>query len=97
MGDSPKWVKSRRRREKKRLNVGNNNGQTMHGACKPPGPKHNFFCSNLINIIKLPLNLKVAQNKKEGRVSNSLRPGLFRFKYDNLFGKIVGKICCKKP
>ena len=27
MGDSPKWVKSRRRREKERLNDGNNNGQ----------------------------------------------------------------------
>ena len=43
-GVSPKWVKSKRRREKKeRLNDGNNNGQAMahastHGACKPPGP-----------------------------------------------------------
>ena len=41
MGDSPKWVKSKRRRKKKeeerkkeRLNDGNNNGQAMHGARK---------------------------------------------------------------
>ena len=41
MGDSPKWVKSRRRRrggekerEKERLNNGDNNGQATHGACK---------------------------------------------------------------
>ena len=34
MGDSPKWVKSRRRREKERLNDGNNNGQATHGARK---------------------------------------------------------------
>ena len=36
MGDSPKWVKSKRRREKERkkerLNDGNNNGQATHGA-----------------------------------------------------------------
>ena len=38
-GDSPKWVKSKRRREKKRLNDGDNNGQATHGARKPPGPK----------------------------------------------------------
>ena len=43
MGDSPKWVKSKRRREKKekrrerereRLNDGDNNGQATHGARK---------------------------------------------------------------
>ena len=39
MGDSPKWVKSRRRRKKKerereRLNNGENNGQATHGAHK---------------------------------------------------------------
>ena len=40
MGDSPKWVKSRRRRKKRRerkkerLNNGNNNGQATHGARK---------------------------------------------------------------
>ena len=39
MGDSPKWVKSRRRRKKKerereRLNNGENNGQATHGARK---------------------------------------------------------------
>ena len=44
MGDSPKWVKSKRRRGKKRrererLNNGDNNGQATHGARKPPGPK----------------------------------------------------------
>ena len=45
MGVSPKWVKSKRQRKKKderekeRLNEGNNNGQAMHGARKPPGPK----------------------------------------------------------
>ena len=35
-GDSPKWVKSKRRRkrEKERLNDGNNNGQATHGARK---------------------------------------------------------------
>ena len=37
-GDSPKWVKSKRRREKEkikeRLNDGNNNGQDTHGARK---------------------------------------------------------------
>ena len=47
-GDSPKWVKSKRRKkrkekrgrgEKERLNDGNNNGQDTHGALKPPGPK----------------------------------------------------------
>ena len=42
MGDSPKWVKSRRRRKKEkkkeRLNDGNNNGQATHGARKLPGP-----------------------------------------------------------
>ena len=41
MGDSPKWVKSKRRREEKRrerLNNGDTNGQAMHGARKPPGP-----------------------------------------------------------
>ena len=40
MGDSPKWVKSKKGREKKeRLNNGENNGQATHGAIKPPGPK----------------------------------------------------------
>ena len=37
MGDSPKWVKSRRRRRKKkreRAKVGDNNGQATHGARK---------------------------------------------------------------
>ena len=34
MGVSPKWVKSKKRREKERLNDGNNNGQAMHGARK---------------------------------------------------------------
>ena len=37
MGDSPKWVKSRRRRgkkEKERAKVGENNGQATHGARK---------------------------------------------------------------
>ena len=38
MGDSPKWVKSKRRREEKkeskRLNDGNNNGEATHGARK---------------------------------------------------------------
>ena len=35
-GDSPKWVKSKRRRkkEKRRLNDGENNGQATHGARK---------------------------------------------------------------
>ena len=36
-GDSPEWVKSKRRREKEkeeRLNDGNNNGQATHGARK---------------------------------------------------------------
>ena len=54
MGDSPKWVKSRRRRKKEkkeRAKVGDNNGQATHGARKhawrtqgarkPPGPKYN--------------------------------------------------------
>ena len=35
MGDSPKWVKSKRQRKKERkkerLNNGNNNGQATHG------------------------------------------------------------------
>ena len=41
MGDSPKWVKSRRRRKKKKererergAKVGENNGQATHGARK---------------------------------------------------------------
>ena len=40
MGDSPKWVKSKKRRkrekerEKERLNDGDNNGQATHGARK---------------------------------------------------------------
>ena len=44
MGDSPKWVKSKRRRKKnkkkeerkrrERLNDGDNNGQATHGALK---------------------------------------------------------------
>ena len=39
MGDSPKWVESKKQREKKkkkkkRAKVGDNNGQAMHGACK---------------------------------------------------------------
>ena len=41
MGDSPKWVKNRRRRkkrekerEKERAKVGDNNGQATHGARK---------------------------------------------------------------
>ena len=35
MGDSPKWVKSKRRRKKKKkLNDGKNNGQATHGARK---------------------------------------------------------------
>ena len=39
MGDSPKWVKSKKRRrkrerEKERLNNGDNNGQATHGARK---------------------------------------------------------------
>ena len=39
-GDSPKWVKSRRwkRKKERRAKVGDNNGQAMHGARKPPGP-----------------------------------------------------------
>ena len=41
MGDSPKWVKSKKRRKKEekkrkkeRLNNGDNNGQATHGARK---------------------------------------------------------------
>ena len=39
MGDSPKWIKSRRRRREKerkreRAKVGDNNGQATHGARK---------------------------------------------------------------
>ena len=38
MGDSPKWVKSKKRRkrerEKERLNDGDNNGRATHGARK---------------------------------------------------------------
>ena len=39
MGDSPKWVKSKKRRKKRerkreRAKVGDNNGQAMHGARK---------------------------------------------------------------
>ena len=35
MGDSPKWVKSKKRRRKReRLNNGDNNGQATHGARK---------------------------------------------------------------
>ena len=39
MGDSPKWVKSRRRRKRERerergVKVGDNNGQATHGARK---------------------------------------------------------------
>ena len=36
MGDSPKWVKSKKRRKRKRrgLNDGDNNGQATHGARK---------------------------------------------------------------
>ena len=40
MGDSPKWVKSKKRRKRKkerkreRLKDGDNNGQAMHGARK---------------------------------------------------------------
>ena len=44
MGDSPKWVKSKRRRKKREresAKVGDNNGQATHGARKPPGPKSN--------------------------------------------------------
>ena len=33
-GRSPKWVKIKRQREKKRLNDGDNNGQATHGARK---------------------------------------------------------------
>ena len=41
MGDSPKWVKSKKRRKKKRerAKVGDNYGQATHGARKLPGPK----------------------------------------------------------
>ena len=35
MGDSRK---KKEERKKERLNDGNNNGQTTHGAHKPPGP-----------------------------------------------------------
>ena len=31
--------KQKTEEEKRRLNDGNNNGQAMHGARKPPGPK----------------------------------------------------------
>ena len=38
MGDSPKWVKSKKltkkKKERERAKVGDNNGQAMHGACK---------------------------------------------------------------
>ena len=33
-GDSPKWVKSKRRRKRERAKVGDNNGQATHGAHK---------------------------------------------------------------
>ena len=53
MGVSPKWVKSKRRREKKkeRLNDGNNNGQATHGARKPPGAIKMYF-KNQLKICK---------------------------------------------
>ena len=40
MGDSPKIGQKQQteRKEKKRLNDGDNNGQATHGARKPPGP-----------------------------------------------------------
>ena len=58
-GDSPKWVKSKRRREKKKEKRGpndvNNNGQAMHGARKPPGPIYaamNTVNSGLLTCIQ---------------------------------------------
>ena len=65
MGDSPKWVKSRRRRKKKeRLNDGNNNGQATHGARKPPGPK----MTKMTGSIK-PVHVKYTQlNTVEGSI-----------------------------
>ena len=42
VGQKRKQRKKRgeRERKKERLNDGNNNGQAMHGARKPPGPKY---------------------------------------------------------
>ena len=61
MGDSPKWVKSKKQRKKEeekrekerkreREKVGDNNGQATHGARKLPGPtKVDHFLLRLQN------------------------------------------------
>ena len=63
MGDYAKWVKSRRRRkrerERERAKVGDNNGQTTHGARKPPGPKSVKFLLNYIKSNCLPENEQI--------------------------------------
>ena len=39
VGRKQKTEKKEEERERERLNDGNNDGQAMHGARKPPGPK----------------------------------------------------------
>ena len=39
VGQKQKTEKKKKREERKRPKVGDNNGQATHGACKPPGPK----------------------------------------------------------
>ena len=68
MGDSPKWVKSKKRRKrekerkKERAKVGENNGQGMHGARKPPGPKFVWVVVKTPRI--LTTHLSVDPNSK---------------------------------
>ena len=64
MGDSPKWVKSRRRRKKRerekerkkeRAKVGDNNGQATHGARKHAWRTQAAWANNYMALLYLQL------------------------------------------
>ena len=43
VGKKQKTEEREKREKKERLNDGNNNGQAMHGAHKPPGQKYQLL------------------------------------------------------
>ena len=63
--------KKEKRRKKERLNVGNNNGQAMHGARKPPGPKGNKISALEVSPKWVRSNIRKRQRERPKVGSNN--------------------------
>ena len=62
-GSKAKDGEKRGERKKERLNDGNNNGQAMHGARKPPGPITILISSKCLVVINITAYQKSASHQ----------------------------------